>query len=87
MIETTSKVVSNKVESIEPNAPNKSANIPPNPVTCVVRSFSSKFSFRSSRIKSTISESVGFSSTRSSIIVELSAIFTSAALPSSDGIA
>ena len=61
--------------------------MPPNPVTCVVRSFASKFSFKSSRIKSTISESVGFSSTLSSTIAEFKAIFTSAALPSSEGIA
>ena len=87
MIETTINVVKSKVVSIEPKAPNRSAKIPPNPVTWVVRFFASKFSFKSSRMNSTRMGRVGFSSIFSCAISELSAIFASAAFPSSDGIA
>ena len=62
MIDTTINVVNSKVVSIEPNAPNRSAKIPPNPVTWVVRFLASKFSFKSSRMNSIRIGKVGFSS-------------------------
>ena len=85
--ETTIKVVNSKVVSIEPNAPNKSAKIPPKPVICVVRLFGENSSFRSSLMNSTRIDKIGFSSMLSVATSDRREIFAKIALPSSDGIA
>ena len=85
MMATTIKVVLNKVVSIEPNASNKSAKIPPGPVTW--ESTPATEAFISSRIKSIINGSAGSSPIFSAATFASSWTFMSAAFPSVEGIA
>ncbi len=78
-------VCSNRV-SIEPNAPNKSAKIPPGPVTKDSTPDEPKFFSRSSRINSIIIGSTGSLSIFSPAIAESSETLIKMASPSADGI-
>ena len=86
-METTPKVVSKSDESIDPNAPKRSARIPPNPVTFVATPNFSKFAVRSVRINLIILGSAGLSSIFSVATFEFSGMLASAACPSCEGTA
>ena len=72
--------------SIEPNAPNKSAKIPPGPVTKDSRPLAPKFFSKSALMNSTISGSTGSLSMFSPAIAESKETLSRTALPSADGI-
>ena len=61
MTATTASVVNSKVESIDPNALNRSPSNPPGPVTYEVRLFALAIGVKSSRSASTTAGSTGSS--------------------------
>ena len=83
---TTARVVSNKVESISPKAPNKSPSNPPGPVTYGVKPLASAIGLISSRSASIAAGSTGSSfGSNLEIAFPSSGIFAKSAFPSCDG--
>ncbi len=81
---TTVSVLSNKVVSTAPNAPKRSAKIPPAPVTLI---FKPSISLASSRMVSTIPIKAGSPLGKGVTILSLEiSIFIKSASPSSDAI-
>ena len=82
IIETTPRVVRSNVESIEPNAPKRSARIPPKPVTCVSKFSAERFLAISSRTNLITCGNAGLSSIVDVATLSIKDIFPKIALPS-----
>ena len=86
MTATTASVVRRSVESIEPNAPKRSPNSPPGPVTYGVKPFASAIGLMSSRSASIAAGSTGSSfGNNFEIAFPSSGIIARSAFPSAAG--